>query len=165
MGRRKRNRRKGISAGVETEVSRKVDQFRRQLASLDYLVFTFQQIRTPGGWICASVVVAGAIQSDGIVQRVDDRHPVPSAYIQLQGVCGLDVEVDTKAAARMLKLHRCLVVERWGVDFICRIPTWLRENIGRGTTGVTNLNQSVVVVRKLQEVSRSLTWRRIGSVG
>ena len=165
MGRRRRNRRKGISADVETEVSRKIDQFRRELGSLDCLVFTLQKIRTPGGWMCASVVIAGAIQSDRIVQWVDDRHPVPSAYIRLQGVCGLDVEVDTKTAARMLKLHRCLVVERWGVDLICRVPKWLSENIGRGTTGVTNLNQSVVVVRKLQEVSRSLTWRRVGSVG
>ena len=147
-----------------------ISQLEEELGSLDHLVFAFPMVSTgegrynePGSVFCAAAIARS--REGNIYSEVDDKHPMPSDYIELVGIEDVAVRVPSNSAKKLLKRKQCLVIEKWGRRFVCRVPHRLRDGIGNGTIGLVDvppigMNWSILIVKKLQEVSRSLSEER-----
>ena len=128
------------------------------------------------GYYDPSSVVAAAISisrepskailgDEAIRKRVDEKHPTPSAYIKLNGV--VDVEFSpSRKSIQKLRAKRCLVIERWGEEFVCRVPDSIRDEIDRRTVSLVAIPPagaawSIPVVRVLQDIAREIGAKKV----
>ncbi len=155
-----------------------LDRLAKDLGSLDHLCFAFPQVLVEGSqsYEDPSVLVAAAIAravnppSGTIASTVDSKHPVPSTYVRLDGVSGLEIEVPTKNAKKLLKRKRCLVIERWrgkksGDRYVCRVTDEIRDGVGNRTIAVVGIpprgfDWNLAVVSAMQETAREITAKR-----
>ena len=150
-----------------------VEELREQLGSLDHLYFAFPQVMADGAsnysdpvvFIASAIALSRQAPNPQVRKVVDQRHPLPSAYIELNGITDVEMTVPTKNAKKLLKNKQCLVVEKWGSRFVCRVPDQIRDAIDRQTAGIACIPPegtvwSVPVVNKLQEVSRSISAQK-----
>ena len=149
-----------------------IDQLEMELGSLDYLCFAFPQVLgvDSQSYGDPSAFVAGAIArtcnppAGAVKASVSPKHPLPSTYIRLDGISSVEIVVPTNTAKKLLKRKRCLVIEKWGDDFVCRVPNDIRDGIGRKTIAIIGIppdgyDWSLSVVEKMREVARTLSVR------
>ena len=142
------------------------------LGSLDHLCFAFPQAlgMESQSYSDPSVFIAGAIARTrnppvgAIRARVGPRHPLPWTYIRLDGISRVEVLVPTNSAKKLLKRKRCLVIETWGEDFVCRVPNDIRDGIDRRTIAIIGIplegyDWNLPIIEKMQEVARALRAR------
>ena len=104
-----------------------IDRLEMELGSLDYLCFAFPQVLgvDSEAYGDPSAFVAGAIArtcnppAGAVKASVSPKHPLPSTYIQLDGISSVEIVVPTNSAKKLLKRKRCLVIEKWGDNFVC----------------------------------------------
>ena len=150
-----------------------INNLGEELGPLDHLCFAFPQVMPIGRESCGdpSVYVLGAIvrsrkPEPGQVRGSSGAgHPLPSSYLQVDGIADVEIQVRTNSAKKLLKRKRCLVIEKWGNTFVCRVPNELRDEIGWKTTAVVGVppqgyTWSLSVVRKLQETCREISRKR-----
>ena len=155
-----------------------LDVLAGELGSLEHLYFAYPHIRTEyvEGYYDPSPVVAAAISisrepskailgDEAIRKRIDEKHPIPSAYIKLNGVVDVEVSLSRKSAKK-LRAKRCLVIERWGEEFVCRVPDGIRDEISRRTVSLVAIPPagtawSILVVRALQDVAREIGAQKV----
>ncbi len=149
-----------------------IEELRKQLGSLDHLYFAFPLVMAEGsrtysdpvGLIAAAIGMSREPSNPRFRKVVDQKHPLPSAYVELAGVVDVEMEVPTKNAKKLLRNKRCLVIEQWGSQFVCRVPDQIRDELDGQTAGIACIPPegtvwNVPVVRQLQEVSRSISAR------
>ena len=150
-----------------------IDRLKMELGSLDHLCFAFPQVlgvdsRSYGD---PSAFVAGAIArtrnppAGTVKESVSPKHPLPSTYIRLDGISSVEILVPTNTAKKLLKRKRCLVIEKWGDDFVCRIPDEIRDGIDRETIAVIGIppdgyDWKLPIVEKMREAARTSSVRR-----
>ena len=162
------------------QARKQIDQLKTELGTLDHLYFAFPQVSSttsenysdPSGLVLSAIAVARdpstAVAKDPIKKRVNASHPLPAVYVRLSGVVAVEFVVPTNTAKKMLKHRRCLVIEKWGDTFVCRVPNFIRDELDRETVSVvgippTGYSWNLQVVRKLQEVCRELSTQRKAS--
>ena len=150
-----------------------IDQLKMKLGSLDYLCFAFPQVLgvDSQSYGDPSAFVAGAIArtrnppAGTVKASLSRKHPLPSTYIRLDGISSVEIVVPTNAAKKLLKRKRCLVIETWGDDFVCRVPNDIRDGIAWKTIAIVGIppdgyDWNLPVVEKMREVARTLSVRR-----
>ena len=146
-----------------------IDRLKMELGSLDYLCFAFPQVLgvESQSYSDPSTFIAGAIArtrnppAGAVKASVSPKHPLPSTYIRLDGISSVEVVVPTNAAKKLLKRKRCLVIEKWGDDFVCRVPNDIRDGIDRRTIAIIGIppdgyDWNLPIVEKMREVARTL---------
>ena len=146
-----------------------IDILRRELGSLDYLYFAFPQVSDsdsgvyddPSVFVASAIAVARNHQRDSIKARVNPPHPLSSDYVRIDGISATEIVIPTNVAKKMLRYRPCLVIEKWGDEFVCRVPNRIRDGINEGTISVLGIPRvghiwSLSVVRKLQETCKQL---------
>ena len=155
-----------------------LDVLAEKLGSLEHLYFAYPHIRTEyvEGYYDPSSVVAGAISvsrepskailgDEAIRKRIDEKHPIPSSYIKLNGV--VDVEFSpSRKSLKKLRTKRCLVIERWGEEFVCRVPDGIRDEIDRKAVSLVAIPPagaawSIPIVRALQDVAKKIGVQKV----
>ena len=150
-----------------------IDRLEAQLGSLDYLCFAFPQVLgvesqyygDPSAFIAGAIARTCNPPAGAVKATVSSKHPLPSTYIRLDGISGLEVVVPTNAAKKLLKRKRCLVIEEWGDDFVCRVPNNIRDGIDRNTIAIIGIppdgyDWNLPIVQKMREVAHALSAKR-----
>ena len=150
-----------------------IDRLEMELGSLDYLCFAFPQVLgvesqsygDPSAFIAGAIARTCNPPAGAVKASVSPKHPLPSTYIRLDGISSVAVVVPTNAAKKLLKRKRCLVIEKWSDDFVCRVPNDIRDGIDRKTIAIIGIppdgyGWNLPIVEKMREVARTLSARR-----
>ena len=150
-----------------------IARLEKELGPLDYLCFAFPQVLgvDSQSYSDPSIFVAGAIARtcnppvDAVKANVSLKHPLPSTYILIDGISSVEIAVPTNSAKKLLKRKRCLVIERWGDEFICRVPNHIIDEKGRNTLAIIGIppdgyDWNLPIVEKMHEVVGTLNARR-----
>ncbi len=154
-----------------------IDALEKELVSLDHLYFAFPDTKTSlfeRSYSNASTQVVpalfishsptSAIEGPAAIRTiVDHKHPLPSDYVRMPRVKDTRVlmeKVPSKSVKRLLG-KRCLVIEKWGNEFVCRVPHYIRESAKDGTSAIVAIPPpgkmwNLTVVKKLQDVCRTM---------
>lgn len=154
-----------------------INALKKELDSLDYLYFAFPDTKTSlfeQSYSDASTQVmpalfishnpSSALEGAAAIRKiVGSRHPLPSDYVRMPRVKDTRVlmeKVPSNSVKRLLN-KRCLVIEKWGNEFVCRVPHYIRESAKDGTSAIIAIPQpgkvwNLTIVRKLQDVCRTI---------
>lgn len=149
---------------------RMIDLLEKELGSLDHLYFAFPQVRSvksqslddPAAVVVGAIAMSRNPPKARVRSTVGPKHPLPSTYLEIRGISGVETVVPTNPAKKLLKGKRCLVIEQWGQRFVCRVPHEVRDKIVKGTVAVVGIppehaDWNVEIVRALQETARKLS--------
>ena len=151
-----------------------IDRLEKELGSLDHLCFAFPQVlpigslsyKDPSIFVTAAISLARSPSEEAIKAHVSEAHPEPSTYILVGGIAGLEVNVPTRSAKRLMKRKDCLVIERWGEEFVCRVPSRIRDALNQQTLAVVGIPPEgsvwrVPIVKSMQDVARDISQQKV----
>ena len=169
-----------MKAEVRREIERAhsmINALEADLGSLERLYFAFPDTATSifeRSYSDASIQVvstiaishspASANEGPAAIEKIVDKmHPLPSDYVRLPQVKDTRVRMESvpsKSVKRLL-VKRCLVIEKWGNKFVCRVPHYIRENAKNGTSAIIAIPPpgnvwNLTIVKKLQDVCRTM---------
>ena len=109
------------SKGV-TRAHALIDQLEARIGPLDHLCFAFPRVLgetsntydDPSGYIAGAIAAAHDPPAGVIKGTVGPEHPCPASYVRLNGIAGVEVQVPSNSAKKLLKRKYCLVVEKVG---------------------------------------------------
>ena len=154
-----------------------INALEMDLGSLDHLYFAFPDTKSslfersysdastqimPALFISHSP--ASAIEGPTAIRKiVDNRHPLPSDYVRMPEVKDTRVlmeKVPSKSIKKLLN-RRCLVIEKWGNEFVCRVPHYIRESAKYGASTIIGIPPpgklwNLTIVKKFQDVCRTM---------
>ena len=150
-----------------------IDRLEMELGPLDYLCFAFPQVLgadsqsygDPSSFVAGAIARTRNPPAGAVRASVSPKHPLPSTYIQLDGISNVEIALPTNTAKKLLRRKRCLVIEKWGDDFVCRVPNAIRDGIARKTIAIIGIppdgyDWNLPIVEKMREVARTLSVRR-----
>ena len=154
-----------------------VNTLETALGSLEHLYFAFPEAKSsflqPSYSDASSYVLAAiAISHDparakqgtsAIINSVDRRHPMPSDHVWMSQVRDTRVlmeNVPRKSVKRLL-CKRCLVIQKWGDVFACRVPHSIREGSNNGTSAIIGIpppgmKWNLPIIKGMQDVCRKI---------
>ena len=150
-----------------------IDFLKKELGSLDHLCFAFPQVigvgsqsyGDPTAFIVGAIARTQNPPAGTVKSSVLPGHPLPSTYIGLDGISSVEIAISTNAAKKLLKRKRCLVIEKWRDEFVCRVPNYMRDGMAQNTIAIIGIppggtDWNLPVVEKMREVARALSEKR-----
>ncbi len=147
-----------------------IDRLNMELGTLDHLYFAFPRVLSsdfrpyddPSSIVVAALASAHNPLPSEVKKIIGAEHPLPSTYIKLNSVLDVEIAVPRKNAKTLLINKHCLVVEKWGGEFVCRVPQEIRTGIGHGTIAVIGIPPdgsywNLEVIKKLRDTARTMS--------
>ena len=147
------------------------------LGSLEHLYFAFPDAKSsflqPSySDACIHVLGALAISFDhssanegplAIKKIVEHERSINSDYIWMSQVKDTRVPMERVSHNSIKRLlgKRCLVIEKWGEKFYCRVPHYIREGSSIGTSAIIGIpppgmKWNLPIIKGMQDVCRKI---------
>ena len=172
---RKESRVMGVASREIDRAHKMIVQLGDKLGQLDHLCFAFPQVKgthsqsyeDPSTFIAGAIARSRNPPQGTLMSEVDCEHPLPSTYIQLDGISDVEFELRTNNAKKLLKQKNCLVVEKWGGKFACRVPNEIRDGIVQRTIAVVGIppvgyDWNYQIVEKLRYIAGTISLKGSG---
>ena len=156
----------GVASREIARAHEMIVQLGDKLGSLDHLCFAFPQVKgahsqsfeDPSPFIAGAIARSRNPPPGTVKSEVDHKHHLPSTYLELDGISDVEIELPSNNAKKLLKRKNCLVIEKWGNDFVCRVPNEIRDGIEQETIAVVGIPPSgrdwnYPIIKKLRDVA------------
>ena len=154
-----------------------INALETDLGSLEHLYFAFPDAKSssfaPSYSDASSHVLAAiAISHDpasarkgpsAIKKIIEHECSINSDYVWMSQVKDTRILMEKVGhiSIKRLLYKRCLVIEKWGKKFYCRVPHSIRENTSNGTVAIIGIpppgmSWNLPIIKTMQDVCRTM---------